>query len=279
VGKEPNVEEGRCDACEAGKYSSVVGNGLCALCAGGKYSEIVGSATDDDCEECEDGKFSGAGSSSCATVTGIAATADHGWDFRGCVDGGAVVDEGAGSELQATLMNGASCTAEGVAFDGVDDYVDLDDWEWGGALTIEVYVKYDTFRKWSRVLDFSDEGADNVILANHGVTRTVAFNVVQGQQWKDLYSSSWDQSEWVHVVAIASGSTMTVFKNGALAGVNEGGHEPLQVARTQHWLGRSAWESDGFFNGTIAFVRVWHGVGLGEEDVEALFLEREVGAR
>jgi hypothetical protein len=188
-----------------------------------------------------------------------------------------VVDAPDASGLQATLMNGASCTSEGVAFDGVDDYVDLDDWEWGGALTIESYVKYDTFHKWSRVLDFSDAGADNVILANYATSSTVAFNVVQSQQWKDLYSSNWDQSEWVHVVATASGSTMTVFKNGALAGVNAGGHEPLEVARTQHWLGRSAWESDEFFEGTIAFVRVWHGVALGQGVGEALYSERELG--
>ena len=127
------------------------------------------------------------------------------------------------------------------------------------------------------MLDFSSGGSsDNVIVANRDVTSTVAFHVNQEQQWKDLYSSNWEQSEWVHVVATASGSTMTVFKNGALAGVNEGGHEPLEVARTQHWLGRSAWESDEFFEGTIAFVRVWHGVALGQGVVEALYREREL---
>jgi hypothetical protein len=35
-------------------------------------------------------------------------------------------------------MNGATCAAAGVSFDGFDDYVDLEDWEWGGALTVEV---------------------------------------------------------------------------------------------------------------------------------------------
>jgi hypothetical protein len=35
-------------------------------------------------------------------------------------------------------MNGAACTTAGAVFDGSNDYADLDDWEWGGALTIEV---------------------------------------------------------------------------------------------------------------------------------------------
>jgi len=57
----------------------------------------------------------------------------HEWDFRGCTDGSAVVDSGAeGGSLVATAMNGASCSAEGMEFDGGDDYVDIDDWEWGG---------------------------------------------------------------------------------------------------------------------------------------------------
>jgi hypothetical protein len=102
---------------------------------------VVGSVNSRECVECEEGKVSGIGYGACLPITGVAATADHGWDFRGCVDGEVVIDQGAGSELKATLMNGASCTAEGVAFDGVDDYVDLDDWQWGGALTIEVYVR------------------------------------------------------------------------------------------------------------------------------------------
>lgn len=140
-GKEPNVEEWSCDLCEAGKYSNAVSNDACTGCASGRYSEVVGSVNSRECVECEEGKVSGIGYDACLPITGVAASADHGWDFRGCVDGEVVVDEGAGSELKATLMNGALCTAEGVAFDGVDDYVDLDDWQWGGALTIEVYVR------------------------------------------------------------------------------------------------------------------------------------------
>jgi hypothetical protein len=201
----------------------------------------------------------------------MAATADHDWDFRGCVDGEAVVDERAGSELQATLMNGAHCTAEGVSFDGVNDYVDLDDWEWGGALTIEAYVKYEKFNMWSMVLDFSSGiNSDNVILCNKEETSTISWFVRQGSNEKNLRIGSWDQSVWTHVVVTASGTTMKVFENGALVGSIESGHEPLFLTRTQHWLGRSAWATDGYFEGSIAFVRVWHGVGLGEGEVGRL---------
>jgi hypothetical protein len=274
VGEEPNMGEGRCDACEAGKYSDSVNDGSCAMCAGGKYSESVGSA---DCEECDAGKASFVGASECAAGT-IKDTADHAWDFRGCTDGVPVVDAPEASGLQATLMNGASCTAEGVAFDGVDDYVDLDDWEWGGAITIEAYVKYDSFPNYSRVLDFSNgASSDNVYLANFEQSPRIVWSVRQGSSDRQQKESSWDLGTWTHVVVRAEGATMEVFKNGASVGAFPWGHEPLTMSRTKHWLGRSPWDGGNFFEGSIAFVRVWHGVELGEEDVEALYIEREMG--
>jgi hypothetical protein len=277
-GKEPNVEERSCDPCEAGKYSATASNDACTRCASGKYSEVVGSVSADECVECEEGKVGGMEGNACVPITGIAATADHSWDFRGCVDGEAVVDAAAGSELQATLMNGAQCTAEGVSFDGEDDYVDLDDWEWGGALTIEAYVKYETFKTWSTVLGFGNgEDADNLQLAHPDTRSEIAWYVFRGSSSTYTETSSWDLSVWTHVVVTVSGSIMQTFKNGALVGENAFGHEPLVLTRTQHWLGRSPWEGEENLEGSIAYVRMWHGVGLEEEDVQALYSEREMG--
>jgi hypothetical protein len=239
------------------------------------FSTVVGSASADDCQMCEAGKVSPPGSSSCADS--YAATASHAWDFRGC-DASAPVLDSSGGALKATLMNGAECGADGVAFDGVDDYVDLDDWEWGGALTIEAYVKYESFNWWSRVLDFGDgANSDNVILGNEGTSSTIGCFVFRGSSETKVLGSSWDQSAWTHVVVTVSGATTNVYKNGELADTKGNGHEPRTMTRTQHWLGRSAWENDGFLHGTIAYVRVWHGAALGQGEVAALYQERGAG--
>jgi hypothetical protein len=276
VGEEPKMGEGWCGACEAGKYSNSVGSGLCASCAIGKYIETVGSATEDDCEECEAGKTSLMGAVECVAGTTIADTADHAWDFRGCTDGVPVVDSPAASELQATLMNGASCTAEGVAFDGVDGYVDLDDWEWGGAFTIEAYLKFDNFRDWMKVLDFGDgSSSDNVVLGTKGGGNEIDFAVFQGGEIKSTDSSIWILGEWTHIVVGVAGTTAKVFENGVLVGSKEDGHEPPTVTRGQHWLGRSSWEWDPYFEGTVAYVRMWHGAELAAEDVQVLYSERD----
>ncbi|GMH50045.1 hypothetical protein TrVE_jg3029, partial [Triparma verrucosa] len=195
----------------------------------------------------------------------------HFWDFRGC-SGTHVVDAVEGSSLNATYQSGASCGTDGLSLDGIDDYADIDDWEWGGTTSFEVYVKYDSFNYWSRIFDFSNRASsDNVLLSNYGTTSTMSLWVYQGSTNKHLSTSNWDSSTWTHVVATVSGTNMKVYKNGALAGTKTDGWEPSVQTRTQHWLGRSAWSSEGYFDGTIAYVKMWHGVELQQSDVTELY--------
>lgn len=85
---------------------------------------------------------------------------------------------------------------------------------------------------------------------------------------------------------------MKTYKNGALVGTETNAHEPLTMTRSQHHLGRRrvaevfaeySWyygtdyvqyDTD-FFEGSIAFVRMWHGVELEQSEVTALYDERE----
>jgi hypothetical protein len=247
------------------------------MCAGGKYSETVGSATEEDCEECEAGKTSVMGASECFSGT-IKDAADHAWDFRGCTHGVPVVDGPEASDLQATLMNGASCTAEGVAFDGENDYVDLDDWEWGGAFTIEMYVRHESFNWKSRVLDFgSGPNSDGVSMSNKDAESKFVLSVRRGEagKWKNV-DNFFELGSWAHVVVTVSGESVRMYKNGKVAFESANFHEPAVLTRTQHWLGRSQWQNDGYLHGSIAYVRMWHGVGLQGEEVEALFNETQI---
>jgi hypothetical protein len=158
-----------------------------------------------------------------------------------------------------------------MVFDGVNDYVDVGDWEWGGATSIEVLVKYDSFNSYSRVFDFSNGGAsDMVYLTNVGTTSTIRWDVYQGSSWKYLSTSNFDSSAWTHVVVTVSDTTMKTYKNGALVGTKTDGHEPNVLTRTQHWLGRSGWSSDGFFDGTIAYLKIHHNKELTESEVTYL---------
>ncbi|GMI15927.1 hypothetical protein TrVE_jg10219, partial [Triparma verrucosa] len=196
--------------------------------------------------------------------------ADHFWDFRGCTTGAPVIDSF--ENLAATPMNGPTCSADGLSLDGNNDYADITNFEFGGTTSIEVYVKYDSFNSWSRVFDFSNGQAnDNVFLGNFGTTSTIRWSAFQGSTEKMMDTSNFDSSTWTHVVVTVSGTTMKIYKNGALAGTKTDGQEPNVLTRTQHWLGRSAWSTDGYFDGTIAYVKMWHGVELQQLDVTDLY--------
>ena len=176
------------------------------------------------------------------------------------------------SSLAAKFMNGATCGTDGVTLDGSDDYVDIDDFEFGGTTSFESYVKFDNFKSYSRIFDFGNgENSDNVILANQGTSSTIGWHVRQGATNKYLVASNFDSSTWTHVVVTVSGTTMKIYKNGFLVGTNTDGHEPNVLTRTQHWLGRSAWSANGYFDGTIAYLKMWQGVELQQSDVTELY--------
>jgi hypothetical protein len=134
-----------------------------------------------------------------------------------------------------------------------------------------VYAKFVGFNSYSPVFDFSNGAqSDNVRLANPGATATIGWSVRQGLYNKYVSTSSFDSSTWTHVVVTVSDTTMKTYKNGALVGTQTDGWEPNVLTRTQHWLGRSAWSTDGYFDGTIAKLKIWHNKELSQSEIEAL---------
>ena len=70
-------------------------------------------------------------------------------------------------DLVAAPMNGPTCSSDVIVLDWSDDYVDIDDWNWGRTTSFEVHIKYDNFNDYCSIFDFGDGGgSDNVILGN-----------------------------------------------------------------------------------------------------------------
>ena len=80
--------------------------------------------------------------------------------------------------------------------------------------------------------------------------------------------------DYVHVVWTVDGSNWVFYKNGAVTDTTSSGQQPLSLTRAQHWIGRSAWSHDGYFNGTIAYLRFWHGQALDADQVAELYAAR-----
>ena len=178
--------------------------------------------------------------------------------------------------IVATAISGANCSGEGIVFDGVNDYVELTPWEFGGeGMSVETYVKYNSINSWSRIFDFSNgEANENVILANLAGTGEGAFHIYNDDEIGVVESNTmsfFDVGVWVHVVVTVEGNDMKLYKNGVLTASETDGVEPQLTTRSQHWIGRSAWVDNGYFDGTIAFIRFWHGAALDNSTIQQLY--------
>ena len=146
---------------------------------------------------------------------------DHEFDFRGCSDSSATADTGFnGTGITATAKNGANCSAEGMVFDGSDDYVDVTPWLFGGKpMTVEAYVKRDSASgNYDRILQFSDAvNAEAVVLSTDASSvDTVEFKVLNSG-WKRGVSDAneYPTNTWVHIVGTGeSDSTVKIYVDG-----------------------------------------------------------------
>ena len=145
-------------------------------------------------------------------------------------------------------------------------------WLWGGTTSIEVLVKYNSFNEWSWVFDFGDgAGSNYVALCNEKTSYAILWAIYQGSEGRGIQTSNFGTSTWTYIVATVKDTTMKIYKNGILVGTRTDGHEPKIMTRTQHWLGRPGWADDlAYFNGTIAYPKIWHGVELTDPNVSIL---------
>ena len=99
-------------------------------------------------------------------------------DHSLCFDQCALADQVGG--MDATLMNGATCTAgEGVVLDGEDDYLDLVGQSFGGGpMTVAIWARWDALNENERLCEFADgRDDDNIVIKYSGASGTISFSI------------------------------------------------------------------------------------------------------
>ena len=73
---------------------------------------------------------------------------------------------------------------------------------------------------------------------------------------------------------IVEGTIMKIYKDGGtLLFSSANVKEPSDRLRANHWLGRSQFSVDGYFEGTLKSLRFWHGKALNADVVAELYSE------
>jgi hypothetical protein len=188
------------------------------------------------------------------------------------------VDDSSGNNLNGTAngdpsyLEGAPGYGKALAFDGVNDYVDLPIGSLVSSMSsasVAAWVYFtNTGTAWQRVFDFGTGTTSYMFLTTHngtpGRTRfaiTIGGNAVGVEQI--LNGPAALPIGWHHLAGVIDGTAMTLrlYQDGTpvTSGATTVLPKNLGVT-TRNWLGRSQYTGDPYFNGSLDDFRIYNRV-------------------
>jgi hypothetical protein len=152
-------------------------------------------------------------------------------------------------------------------------------WFGGSDFSICLWINFQRFNFWSRVLDWGNGHANNNIVLNNVIrTNGMRFEIFQNSisralEIEDFWAPT---STWAHTCFTASGSTtsatMRAYRNGVLMGTQAAGWLPPVVRRSTFYIGRNSmnFPDDQYFNGYMDDLRIYS-YALSAAEVDALY--------
>ena len=159
-------------------------------------------------------------------------------------------------------LNGASSALHLIAANSQYLTVPTSYWFSSGAFTIEAWIFVNSFQAWSRLLDFSSGGAssNNVVFAiSAGLLGTPVLQIYNGSvPGTQLIGPFIALSSWTHIAATVDASgNYKMFINGELVAMLFSQFLPANILYSSNYIGRSNWNSDGYFDGLIDNFMLW----------------------
>ncbi len=185
------------------------------------------------------------------------------------------------------FCSGATCPSAGVpghfgtglSFDGLNDFIQLPGFSMGGPISVGAWVySYDITPWWARLFDFSNgPSSDNIIIAWRENIGLMHWGIWRGGDWQSVQTEqAFPVNEWVHVMAVVDeGGMGYIYWNGALIASGPM-HTPNNILRNLQYIGRSAWDGDGYFHGVIDDFVVYNRA-LSPEEVLLLYAGGSIG--
>ena len=135
-----------------------------------------------------------------------------------------------------------------------NQHVNLKPFEFGGGFSAAAWVKYTSFEKWSRVIDFGETNGPNAVMfANDNNSATGAFQIRNpANTARDIrIPNFWVLDTWIHVgVTVSDSGIMRMYKDGVEVGTTVG-HAPARATRSNYYVGRSMFGGDRRFRGVL----------------------------
>jgi tetratricopeptide (TPR) repeat protein len=175
--------------------------------------------------------------------------------------------------LLTLLLSTAPLLAQGpqalnmdvLQFDGKSGYVELPQniFDQLPQATIEAWVKWERFGKYSRVFDFGRE-KNSVALQNEKTSSNIIFAIFDrnGKRHRIREKKVLSQGAWHHIAAVCGPGGMELYIDGRQfndKGIFSGGYDggPNIASGGRNYIGKSNWPKDKLFQGHIVEFRVW----------------------
>ena len=152
-------------------------------------------------------------------------------------------------------------------FDGVNDYIDMGDWENGGAMSFTFWARWDAFNNYSRIVDLGNgSSSNNIIVANYQTGNNIFFSTYNNSSEIKYFTQALTLGQWDYFAAtIDDQGEMKVYRNGAFIGNKTGAYVPNILTRTAQYIGRSNFTQDGYFKGAIDELKIYNKALSAEE--------------
>ncbi len=184
-----------------------------------------------------------------------------------------LVPDSSGNYNDAVLMNGAALKREGVfgycvEFDGVDDHAVLPTGfaNFTNGMTVALWAKPTGKGHWARFIDLGNGPArETILLAREFRTDNLVFEAYQRELMKVIAPDVLESDKWQHLAAtMNSKGEVSIYKNGQLT--KKGNTNiPIVAERTINLIGRSNWDADGYYKGSMDDLRIYERTLNGDE--------------
>ncbi len=211
----------------------------------------------------------------------------YNWDFR--VASSTSITDSVGG-LTATYMNGLTSSVTNGAYfagggvsSGEYNYIDLQDFELGTTLSVELYANFEDTQSWSKLFEFGDSSPSDTSLVNsirftrggNGTSLMALTHNSSGSETERVTGGTIVNGAWTHLVLTISGGNINVYQDGSSIGTGSTA-VVTQKTRVNHFIGRSLHNNDNYFKGYMRYFRIWEGTALTQSQVTDIYNDREI---
>lgn len=145
-------------------------------------------------------------------------------------------------------------------FDGINNYIDIGDWENGGKMSFTFWARWDEFNNYSRIIDLGNgSSSNNIIISNYQTNNGLFFSIYTSGETKLINTNTITLNQWdFYTATVDENGIMTLYKNGAQIAQKTDGVTPTTILRTQQFIGKSNFTADGYFKGAIDEVKIYN---------------------